>query len=96
MPVMWKSWYSADVSGAYSDLVPLFMIFLSSNKMHWSLQSLGLFLGNVSFVGNVDGVIALFSDLKGFPNYIEIFFERGSFKWICAVYRSADLNPAVS
>lgn len=24
--------------------------------MPWSLQSLGLFLGNVSFVGNLDGV----------------------------------------
>lgn len=38
--------------------------------------SLGLLLGNVSFVGNLDGVIALFSDVKGFPNYINFFLER--------------------
>lgn len=49
--------------------------------MHWSLQSLGLLLGNVSIVVNLDGVIALLSDVKRFPNYIGwfwvFFFERG-------------------
>lgn len=36
-----------------------------------------MLLGNVTLAGNLDGIVAVLSDGKIFPNYIDFFFFEG-------------------